>query len=161
MGVALPTQFVFTNDLISARHSLATMFAAQNETTGALPYSGPPLSLVGSDPYHAWTLIGVCECPLVGTLRARPYTYRFLDNYCLYTDDVEWVQSIWTNFTKAVAYLEAKVDPELKLMDITGPEDWARLGGGGISSPGNALLYHVRFYAIVKAGTRNRFIYRC
>ncbi len=58
MGIAVPAQFVSTNDLIPTRNALATMFAAINPKTGALPESGPPLSQQGSDTYHAWTLIG-------------------------------------------------------------------------------------------------------
>ncbi len=49
---------------------------------------------------------------------------------------------IWSNFTKAVAFLEGKVD-NTGLIDITGLRDWARLGGGGYNSEGNALLYQV------------------
>lgn len=61
MGIVVPAQFVSTNDLVPTRNALATMFAAINPTTGALPESGPPLSQQGSDTYHAWTLIGVCQ----------------------------------------------------------------------------------------------------
>ncbi|KAI0075157.1 Six-hairpin glycosidase [Panus rudis PR-1116 ss-1] len=123
MGVAVPTQFVSTNDLISTRNALSTMFAGMNPKTGALPESGPPLSQQGSDTYHAWTLIG---------------TY----NYYLYSGDVDWLQRTWANYTKAVAFLEGKVD-STGLMDVTGLRDWARLGGGGHNSEGNALLYKV------------------
>ncbi|KAJ8522266.1 hypothetical protein ONZ45_g1136 [Pleurotus djamor] len=117
MGIAVPSQFVSTNDLIPTRNALSTMFAAINPSTGALPESGPPLSQQGSDTYHAWTLIGTC--------------------------DVEWLESIWSNYTKAVAFLEGKVDRKVGLMNVTGLRDWARLGGGGINSAGNALLYRV------------------
>lgn len=58
MGIAVPAQFVSTFDLIPTRNALATMFAAIDPKTGALPESGPPLSQKGSDTYHAWTLIG-------------------------------------------------------------------------------------------------------
>ncbi|KXN90379.1 hypothetical protein AN958_04248 [Leucoagaricus sp. SymC.cos] len=123
MGIAVPAQFVSTNDLLPTRNALATMFAAINPSTGALPESGPPLSQKGSDTYHAWTLIGT-------------------HNYHLYSGDTEWVREIWSNFTKAVAFLEGKVD-KTGLIDITGLRDWARLGGGGYNSEGNALLYQV------------------
>ncbi|KAL4242799.1 alpha-L-rhamnosidase [Abortiporus biennis] len=123
MGVAVPTQFVSTNDLLPTRNALSTMFSLINPTTGALPQSGPPLSIQGSDSYHAWTLIG---------------TY----NYHLYSGDTQWLTTVWANYTKAVAFLEGKVDSS-GLMNITGLEDWARLAGGGHSSPGNALLYKV------------------
>ncbi|KAI1795457.1 Six-hairpin glycosidase [Ganoderma leucocontextum] len=123
MGIAVPTQFVSTNDLLPTRNALSTMFAAINPVTGALPESGPPLSQLGSDTYHAWTLIG---------------TY----NYYLYSGDDAWLQTVWANYTKAVAFLEGKVGPE-GLMNVTGLRDWARLGGGGINAEGNALLYRV------------------
>ncbi|KAJ6623288.1 Six-hairpin glycosidase [Mycena sp. CBHHK59/15] len=124
MGIAVPTQFVSTNDLIPTRNALSTMLSAINPTTGALPESGPPLSQLGSDTYHCWTLIGT-------------------HNYYLYSGDTEWLQTIWANYTKAVAFLEAKVDPAVGLMDVTGLRDWARLGGGGFNAEGNAILYRV------------------
>jgi len=123
MGVAVPTQFVSTNDLLPTRNALSTMFAAINPKTGALPESGPPLSQTGSDTYHEWTLIG---------------TY----NYYLYSGDTAWLQTVWSNYTKAVTFLEGKVDSS-GLMDVTGLRDWARLGGGGYNAEGNALLYKV------------------
>ncbi|KAJ7092292.1 Six-hairpin glycosidase [Mycena belliarum] len=124
MGIAVPTQFVSTNDLLPTRNALATMFAAINPKTGALPESGPPLSQLGSDTYHSWTLIGT-------------------HNYYLYSGDLEWLEIIWSNYTKAVAFLEAKVDPGVGLMNVTGLRDWARLGGGGFNAEGNAILYRV------------------
>lgn len=123
MGVAVPTQFVSTNDLIPTRNALATMFAAINPKTGALPESGPPLSQLDSDTYHMWTLIGT-------------------HNYVLYTGDLDWLRTVWTNYTRAVAFVESKVDSS-GLMNVTGLRDWARLGGGGHNSEGNALLYKV------------------
>ncbi|KAH9476748.1 hypothetical protein JR316_0010663 [Psilocybe cubensis] len=133
MGIAVPTQFVSTNDLIPTRNALSTMFAAINPKTGALPESGPPLSQQGSDTYHAWTLIG---------------TY----NYVLFSGDVEWLQGVWANYTKAVAFLEGKVDGT-GLMDVTGLRDWARQGGGGYNAEGNAILYKVLTTASSLAST--------
>ena len=65
MGIAVPAQFVSTNNLLPTKNALATMFAAQNAKTGALPESGPPLSQQGSDTYHMWTLIGACKFPWI------------------------------------------------------------------------------------------------
>ncbi|KAJ7590159.1 hypothetical protein C8J56DRAFT_936991 [Mycena floridula] len=106
MGIAVPSQFVSTFDLIPTRNALATMFAAMDPNTGALPESAPPLNQMGPDTYYGWTLIG---------------TY----NYFLYSGDSPWLNSVWANYTKAVAFLEAKVDPTTKLMDVTGLRDWA------------------------------------
>ena len=69
-----------------------------------------------------------------------------IDNYIMYSGDVEWLQNVWTNYTKAVAFVEDKVDHSQNgtgLMDITGLRDWARQAGGGFSSEGNAILYKV------------------
>ena len=85
MGIAVPTQFVSTNDLIPTRNALSTMFAAINPRTGALPESGPPLSQLDSDTYHAWTLIG---------------TY----NYYLYSGDEEWLRTVWANYVSGQAH---------------------------------------------------------
>jgi hypothetical protein len=63
----------------------------------------------------------------------------------LYSGDTEWVQSVWENYTKAVAFLEAKVNSDLGLMNVTLPEDWGRQAGGEFSTPGNALLYRVSY----------------
>lgn len=123
MGIAVPTQFVSTNDLIPTRNALSTMFAGQNPETGALPESGPPLSQQGSDTYHAWTLIGT-------------------HNYFLYSGDLAWMQNTWINYTKAVQYLENKVDGT-GLLNVTGLRDWGRLWQGGHNSEANAIFYKV------------------
>ena len=73
MGIAVPTQFVSTNDLIPTKNALSTMFRLIDPKTGALDESGPPLSQKGSDTYHAWTLIGS-------------------HNYYLYSGDKAWLQ---------------------------------------------------------------------
>jgi hypothetical protein len=132
MGIAVPTQFVSTYDMIPTKNALQTMFTRINPKTGALPESGPPLNQLSSDTYHAWTLIG---------------TY----NYHLYTGDDNFLRHIWANYTKAVAFLEAKVQnttladgrTRVTLMNVTGLRDWARLGGGGFNAEGNAILYRV------------------
>ncbi|KAF9259566.1 Six-hairpin glycosidase [Marasmius fiardii PR-910] len=123
MGIAVPTQFVSTNDLVPTKNALLTMFNGM-ASDGSLPESGPPLSQKGSDTYHAWTLIG-CY------------------NYHLYSGDTSTLQTLWKNYTRAVAYLEGKVDAKKGLMNVTGLRDWARLGGGGINAEGNAILYRV------------------
>ncbi|GJE95602.1 glycoside hydrolase family 78 protein [Phanerochaete sordida] len=135
MGVAVPTQFVSTNDLLPTRNALSTMFAALDPRTGALPESGPPLSQTGSDTYHMWTLVGT-------------------HNYVRFAGDVAWLQGVWANYTKAVGFVLAKVDGS-GLMNVTGLRDWARLGGGGHNAEGNALLYQTLITASDLASTLN------
>ncbi|KAJ3822380.1 glycoside hydrolase family 78 protein [Lentinula raphanica] len=136
MGIAVPTQFVSTFDLIPTRNALSTMFANINPQTGALPESGPPLSQLGSDTYHCWTLIG---------------SY----NYYLYSGDDEWLNTIWANYTLAVSFIEGKVD-DSGLLNVTGLRDWARQGGGGHNSEGNAILYKVLTTASALASYANQ-----
>ncbi|CCM05942.1 uncharacterized protein FIBRA_08181 [Fibroporia radiculosa] len=121
LGLAVSTQFVSTNDLVPTRNAISTLFNEQNPVTGELPYSGPPLSEQGSDTYQAWTLIG---------------TY----NYYLYSGDYAWLEEIWSNFTKAMQYLENKVD-DTGLLNVTATGDWGRLWQGGLNSEANAIFY--------------------
>ncbi|KAG6823782.1 hypothetical protein H0H93_003087, partial [Arthromyces matolae] len=62
-------------------------------------------------------------------------------NYHLFSGDTNWLQNVWANYTKAISFLESKVDEETGLIDITGLRDWARLGGGGYNAEGNAIYY--------------------
>ena len=122
MDIAVPTQFVSTYDLLPAKNSIATIFSLMT-AAGELAYSGPPLSEQGSDTYSAWTLIG---------------TY----NYYLYSGDLQFVEGLWSNYTRAMAYLAAKVD-ESGLLYVTGTGDWGRLWMGGYNSEANAIYYQV------------------
>jgi hypothetical protein len=61
----------------------------------------------------------------------------------MYSGDIDWLETVWANYTKAVAFLEGKVDSS-GLMNVTGLRDWARQGGGGHNAEGNAILYKVR-----------------
>ena len=62
----------------------------------------------------------------------------------MYTNDVDWVRSIWSNYTLGVQYLANLVDPNIGLIDSTGqPSDWGRDGGGGFSISPNVLYYKV------------------
>ena len=88
-----------------------------------------------------WTLIGTCKHPSQPAL--LPAKIAYIDNYYLFSEDTEWLQTIWTNYTKAVAFVEGKVNPSLGLMNVTGLRDLARQGGGGINAEGNAILYKV------------------
>lgn len=152
MGIAVPTQFVSTFDLIPTRNALSTMFSNINPETGALPESGPPLSQMGSDTYHCWTLIGSCEFTFSLT-PLTPFCLEsiffltiaiYADNYYLFSGDDEWLSTIWANYTLAMAFMEAKVDNS-GLLNVTGLRDWGRLGQGGHNAEANAILYKVCF----------------
>ena len=66
-------------------------------------------------------------------------------NYFLHFDDSDWLQAVWTNYTKAVGLIEGKVGPS-GLMTVAGSRDWPQLGGAGagIDADGNAQFQEVR-----------------
>ena len=125
MGISSHTELVALNDILSSKNALLVMFSTQGPATGALQYSGPPINAKGSDTYISWSLIGA-------------------HNVWLYTGDLEFVRTVWTNYTKALAFLEVQVD-ETGLMNV--PEsfsnDWGRDGGQGYNIAANVLLYRV------------------
>lgn len=126
MGISGPAAFVSLNDLVSVRNSLDEMFLLQNASNGGLPYCGPLISKGSgiSDTYHEWTLVGAY-------------------NYWLHSGDTDWITTKWDQYVAAVAYLTAKVDSDVGLLNATGSTDWGRLGGGGFSIAPNALYYKV------------------
>ncbi|KAF7293845.1 hypothetical protein HMN09_01180400 [Mycena chlorophos] len=122
-GISSFTEFIALNDSLPTKNSLTVMFTTQDPATGALQYSGPPINAVGSDTYIAWSLIGT-------------------HNYYLYTGDLEFVASIWDNYTYALSFLQSQVDSTgLANVPLSFANDWGRDGGSGHNSAFNALLY--------------------
>ncbi|EPQ59764.1 Six-hairpin glycosidase [Gloeophyllum trabeum ATCC 11539] len=137
MGISTHTQLVSTNDLIATRNSLLVMFSTQDATTGALNYSGPTINAQGSDTYISWSLLGT-------------------HSYFLYTGDIGLVQTVWANYTKAVAFLSSQID-ETGLLNVRADfsNDWGRVGGAGRNSAANALMYATYVAAAELAGYVN------
>ncbi|PBK74349.1 glycoside hydrolase family 78 protein [Armillaria solidipes] len=123
MGISTHTQLVSTNDLLATKNSLIVMFSTQDPSTGSLQYSGPPINAHGSDTYISWSLIGA-------------------HSHFLYTGDLEFIRTIWTNYTYALDFLQSQVDAT-GLMNVPAAfaNDWGRDGGQGHNSAANALLY--------------------
>ncbi|EKM80982.1 hypothetical protein AGABI1DRAFT_37827 [Agaricus bisporus var. burnettii JB137-S8] len=123
MGISSHTELVALNDILPSKNALLVMFSTQDPATGSLQYSGPPINAKGSDTYIAWSLIGT-------------------HNVWLYTGDIDFVHDVWSNFTKALAFLESQVD-ETGLMDVPQAfsNDWGRDGGQGHNIAANVLLY--------------------
>ncbi|KAJ7226756.1 glycoside hydrolase family 78 protein [Mycena pura] len=122
-GISSHTELVALNDLLPTKNSLTVMFSTQDRATGALQYSGPPINANGSDTYIAWSLIGT-------------------HNYFLYTGDLDFVQTVWDNYTFALSFLQSQVDDTgLANVPVAFQNDWGRDGGAGHNSAFNALLY--------------------
>jgi len=120
LGIAVPTQYAYSNDLTSTRNALSTMYDVQS-AEGEIPWSGPPFNLTGSDTYHTWTLLGTAT-------------------YYNYTGDRAWLDSEWANYTRGMAFIINKIDGN-NLLNVTRTQDWARVGQGGENISANALLY--------------------
>jgi len=126
MGISTFTEVVTTADLESSKNSLLVMFSTQDPETGALQYSGPPINARGSDTYIAWSLVGT-------------HTVWF------YTGDLDFVQDVWANHTKALAFLQSQIDDTgLMNVPLEFANDWGRDGGQGHNSAANVMLYQVR-----------------
>ncbi|MFE2427668.1 trehalase family glycosidase [Streptomyces sp. NPDC059373] len=120
LGIAVPTQYASTNDLVPTRNALTTMYDAQS-SAGEIPWSGPPFNLTGSDTYHTWTLLGTAT-------------------YYTYSADRAWLDSEWANYKRGMTFIINKIDGN-NLLNVTRTQDWARVGQGGENISANALLY--------------------
>ena len=60
MGIAVPSIFVSTNDMISVENGLNSLFDEQT-SNGQLPWGGRPLPMIQSNTYQLYTLIGVAN----------------------------------------------------------------------------------------------------
>jgi hypothetical protein len=120
LGIAVPTQYASTNDLVATRNALTTMYNAQS-AEGEIPWSGPPFNLKDSDTYHTWTLLGTAT-------------------YYTYSADRAWLDAEWADYKRGMAFVIDKIDGN-GLLDVTKTQDWARVGQGGENIAANALLY--------------------
>ncbi len=121
LGVSLPAQYASTNDLISTRNALTTLFDIQ-AASGQLPYAGPPwTNMPSSDTYHLWALLGT-------------------STYFQYSGDKAWLDQIWPKYKQGMSYIRAKIDAN-NLLNVTGTADWARSNQGGENIQANAVMY--------------------
>ena len=120
LGIAVPTQYASTDDLVSTRNALSTMYNAQ-ASSGEIPWSGPPFNLTGSDTYHTWTLLGT-------------------STYYTYSADRAWLDSVWSRYKLGMSFITNKIDSN-NLLTVTETQDWARTGQGGENIEANAILY--------------------
>ena len=121
LGISLPTEYASTDDVVSTKNALNSLYQHQNPSTGELEYGGPAVNFYGSDTYHTWTLIGTAS-------------------YYTYSADKAWLDSVWSKYRLGMGFITAKIDGT-GLLDVTGDNDWARGGQGGENIEANALLY--------------------
>ncbi|HEY1484480.1 MAG TPA: hypothetical protein VGF84_00165, partial [Micromonosporaceae bacterium] len=121
LGISLPTEYVSTDDVVSTKNALTTLYQHQNGSTGELEYGGPEFNFFGSDTYHTWTLVGTAS-------------------YYTYSGDKAWLDSIWSQYRLGMGFITGKIDGT-GLLNVTGTADWARGGQGGENIEANAILY--------------------
>jgi hypothetical protein len=131
LGISLPTEYVSTDDVVSTKNALTTLYQHQNSSTGELEYGGPEFNFFGSDTYHTWTLVGTAS-------------------YFTYTTDKAWLDSIWSRYRLGMGFITAKIDGN-GLLNVTGTSDWARGGQGGENIEANAILYRALLGGVVLA----------
>ncbi|KAL3444047.1 Six-hairpin glycosidase-like protein [Aspergillus insuetus] len=120
MGTAVPSVFVSTGDLESARNALEVIYANQAEN-GQFPKAGPPNAILRSDTYHLWHLVG---------------TY----NYLLYSGDTAFVAKYWPHFTKGLNRTLSLLSSN-GIVNVTGDQDWGRFTYGTERASASMLLY--------------------
>jgi hypothetical protein len=123
LGIAALTAYVSTNDTLSMKNDLDTLFTLQ-DSAGGFPKVGPEANPgTTSDTYHLWTLNAA------------------IDHY-LYSADRDWLLAHWSQFQLGINFSSAKIDSN-GLLAVDLPSDWGRDNTGGEEVSANALLYHV------------------
>lgn len=65
-------------------------------------------------------------------------------DYVLYSNDMEWLQSVWAGYRSAMNFITGKIDSGTGLLDVTGASGWGRAASeAGYSTSGNMLIYRV------------------
>lgn len=133
LGISFPTAFVSTNDMVSMRNALRTIYDHSRNTAEwingvqwfeELPYAGPPLNLYSSDTYHMWALLAT-------------------STYLKYSDDSDFATSIWGHYQTSLGYVLARLDGA-NLFSVGHGDDWESGGAiSGESLEASALAYGV------------------
>ena len=120
LGIAFPAAYVSTGDTESTRNALTTMFDHQS-SSGALPYSGPPLSKNNSDTYHLWSLSA---------------TGDYYDT----TADKAWLDTVWARYKRGMDFIGAKIN-ERGLLYMTTTLDTSDPVAKGERLSANVLMW--------------------
>lgn len=63
-------------------------------------------------------------------------------DYLLYTNDMNFLNGIWSKYQSAMSFITAKID-STGMLDVTGTNDWGRMSQGGHNTEANMLMYKV------------------
>jgi len=116
--IALPSTFVSTNDIVSVKNGLDSLFAHQN-SSGALPYAGTPFYDI---------LQGILG-PSFFSFTYHLHNIISLYYYYLYSGDLVYLKNLWPQVKLGIEFSLSHVD-STGLQYVTTSPDWLRYGMG-------------------------------
>ncbi|KAK3676338.1 hypothetical protein LTR78_003612 [Recurvomyces mirabilis] len=141
-SISLPGVFLSTNDQSTLKLSVAQLLSEQNASTGQLHYVASPtferpasaffegISQVYSFTYHLYNLLA-------------------LNNYYIYSGDLEFLQQNWYRFQFGLNYSLSSVDSTgLAYVGENATADWLRVGMGARNIEANSVLAYTLTTAI-------------
>ncbi|KAL5343282.1 Six-hairpin glycosidase-like protein [Aspergillus crustosus] len=136
MGTAVPSVFVSTGDLESAKSAILVIYANQAED-GQFPKAGPPNAIYRSDNKYQCILLWPAK------LIATAYHLWHLEgtyNYVFYSGDTAFIADVWPQFIKGLNRTLGLVSSS-GLLNVTGDQDWGRFTYSTERASANILLY--------------------
>ncbi|KAH6658223.1 Six-hairpin glycosidase-like protein [Truncatella angustata] len=145
IAISGPSIFVSTNSLDPIRNGIDALFL-QQQADGRLPYAGEPFNeFIGNKTNTTvWLWSFTYHC----------HTLNDLYDYYLFTGDIEYLESYWSQYTLGVNYLLQFID-STGLANVTSSSDWLRVGMGGHNIEANSILYFTLKNAISLAAVVN------
>ncbi|GAB7354936.1 hypothetical protein MBLNU459_g5557t1 [Dothideomycetes sp. NU459] len=131
-SISVPGVFLSTNDAYTVKLSIEQLYRNQNATTGALPYFASPIITVPESAF-------ISSVNDVFSFTYHLYSILGLNNYWIYTGDIEYLEENWARVKHALNYSLSFVD-ETGLANVTSSADWLRVGMGGHNIEANSVL---------------------
>ncbi|KAK0251480.1 hypothetical protein LTR91_016267 [Friedmanniomyces endolithicus] len=145
-SISLPGVFLSTNDQYTLKLSVAQLFAEQNASTGQLRYA--------ADTLHPGQPAGQF---FTGLNQVYSYTYHMynllaLNNYYIYSGDIDFLRQNWYRFNFGLNYSLTSVDSTgLAYVATNATADWLRVGMGAHNIEANSILAYTLTRAMTLA----------
>lgn len=133
-SISVPGVFLSTNDAYSIKLSIEQLFRNQNTTTGALPYFASPIVTIPESAF-------ISDVSDSFSFTYHLYSILGLNNYWIYTGDIDYVRENWGRVKHALNYSLSFID-ETGLANVTSSADWLRVGMGGHNIEVRSALSH-------------------
>lgn len=114
--------FLSTNDQYTLKLSVGQLLAEQNEHTGQLKYAATPIHVSPPDPFFK-------ELGAVYSYTYHMYNLLALNNYYVYSGDLDFLKDNWYRFMFGLNYSLESVDKTgLAYVAKNATSDWLRVG---------------------------------